>query len=379
VLARRGLKRSKDGVAGGRRSAQRVVVPGRSVAGGVRSICPFCGNSEQAAGEPCCEEWQQTASSEADIGAESKVSRAAGLPGATAIQRRLSAASQPLVALLATSIIALGVSLGTQRRLAQDASWKDAIVVGARIFHPNSEASAPGLLGSVAATLGSVIPPPPAVPVAAPPAAVAEHAPESIPPIAAEPPSPVPPAAPASITAPVPVPAAAPVPAAPVPATSQAPGEVASSPVRTAPVAAPSAAKPSVPTAARTVAKPRPVEVASLRAASPPAEEQPPRPIVAEALPADSDVARRAEQEAAAMAKAEAPPAAVPAAVKPPSPWRQLRRGMTQEEVLAVLGQPRWKRHLVTTEWWLYKENSLYGTALVGFSAEEGLMSWKEP
>ena len=52
---------------------------------------------------------------------------------------------------------------------------------------------------------------------------------------------------------------------------------------------------------------------------------------------------------------------------------------MTQEEVLAVLGQPRWKRHLVTTEWWLYKENSLYGTALVGFSAEEGLMSWKEP
>jgi len=33
----------------------------------------------------------------------------------------------------------------------------------------------------------------------------------------------------------------------------------------------------------------------------------------------------------------------------------------------------------VTTEWWLYKENSLYGTALVGFSAEEGLMSWKEP
>jgi hypothetical protein len=100
---------------------------------------------------------------------------------------------------------------------------------------------------------------------------------------------------------------------------------------------------------------------------------------VAEPLPADSDVARRAEQEAAAMAKADAPPAAVPVAVKPPSPWRQLRRGMTQEEVLAVLGQPRWKRHLVTTEWWLYKENSLYGTALVGFSAEEGLMSWKEP
>jgi hypothetical protein len=78
------------------------------------------------------------------------------------------------------------------------------------------------------------------------------------------------------------------------------------------------------------------------------------------------------------MAKAEAPPAAVPT-VQPVSPWRQLRRGMRQEQVLALLGQPRWKRHLVTTDWWLYKDNSLYSTALVGFSPEEGLMSWKEP
>jgi hypothetical protein len=356
VLARRGLKRSKDGAAGGRRSAQRVVVPGRSVAGGVRSICPFCGHSEQAGGEPCCDEWQQTASSEIDVGAGNELSRSTALPGTAAIQRGLAAASRPLVALLASSIIALAVSLGTQRRLAQDASWKDALVVGARILYPSPEVTAPGLLGSVAATLGSVVPPPRPVPVAAPPAAVTELAPESITPVAAAPPRP-------------PLGSAAAAPAS---------KDVASSPVRTASVPAASVAKPSVPTAARTGAKSGPVEVASLRTASPSTEEQPPRPIVAEALPADSEVARRAEREAAAMAKAEAPPAAVPA-VQPASPWRQLSRGMTQAQVLALLGQPRWKRHLVTTEWWLYKDNSLYGTALVGFSAEEGLMSWKEP
>jgi SmpA / OmlA family len=119
------------------------------------------------------------------------------------------------------------------------------------------------------------------------------------------------------------------------------------------------------------------MEVASVRAPRPPTDEEAPRAVVAEALPADSEIARRAEAEAAEMAKAEVPPAVVPTAK--PSPWRQLRRGMTQEQVLALLGQPKWKRHLVTTEWWLYKDNSLYGTALVGFSAEEGLMSWKEP
>jgi hypothetical protein len=120
------------------------------------------------------------------------------------------------------------------------------------------------------------------------------------------------------------------------------------------------------------------MEVASIRAPRPLGEEEAPRPVVAEALPADSDIAHRAEQEAAEMAKAEVPPAAVPA-TELPSRWRRLRRGMTQEQVLALLGQPKWKRHLVTTEWWLYKENSLYGTGRIGFSAEEGLISWREP
>jgi hypothetical protein len=120
------------------------------------------------------------------------------------------------------------------------------------------------------------------------------------------------------------------------------------------------------------------MEVASIRAPSRATDEAAPHPVVAEALPADSEIARRAEQEAVEMAKAEVPPVAVPA-TQPPSPWHQLRRGMTQEQVLALIGQPTWKRHLVTTEWWLYKENSLYSTGRIGFSAEEGLISWQEP
>src|SRR4030095_13229274 len=100
-----------------------------------------------------------------------------------------------------------------------------------------------------------------------------------------------------------------------------------------------------------------PIEVASVPAPRRPTEEEALRPVVADALPADSDIARPAEASAAEMAKAEVPPAAVPTAK--PFPWHQLRRGMTQEQVLALLGQPKWKRHLVTTEWWLYKEHSL--------------------
>jgi hypothetical protein len=52
---------------------------------------------------------------------------------------------------------------------------------------------------------------------------------------------------------------------------------------------------------------------------------------------------------------------------------------MSPQEVLALLGQPRWKRLFVTTEWWLYKENSLYGTGWVTISVEEGVTSWREP
>jgi hypothetical protein len=65
--------------------------------------------------------------------------------------------------------------------------------------------------------------------------------------------------------------------------------------------------------------------------------------------------------------------------VRPVSAWNQLRRGMSPQEVEALLGQPRWKRLFVTTEWWLYKENSLYGTGWVAISVEEGATSWREP
>jgi hypothetical protein len=52
---------------------------------------------------------------------------------------------------------------------------------------------------------------------------------------------------------------------------------------------------------------------------------------------------------------------------------------MSPQEVMALLGQPRWKHLFVTTEWWLYKENSLYGTGWVAISVEEGVTSWREP
>jgi hypothetical protein len=52
---------------------------------------------------------------------------------------------------------------------------------------------------------------------------------------------------------------------------------------------------------------------------------------------------------------------------------------MSQEAVLALLGQSRWKRLLITTEWWLYKDNTLYGTGWVAISVEEGVISWREP
>jgi hypothetical protein len=339
VLARRGLKRSgEEGTAGGGRSAQRVVL-GRSVAGGVRSICPFCGNSEQTGGAPCCEEWVQTTSVEAYVVADRHLGLTAALPGAAAIQRRLGAASQSLVALLASSIIAMGVSLGTQRRLADDATWKEAIVVGSRILYPRQESES-----------------------------TASVATEPLPPVPPEP------QGPASIVAPPSAVAAAIPPAALAPA----PKDMSSKTAAVAPAAVAPPRRPAVPQAVRPEPKALPIEVASIRAPSLPTEEEAPRPVVAEPLPADSEIARRAEQEAAEMGKAEIPPAAV-RATQPPSPWRQLRRGMTQGQVLALLGQPKWKRHLVTTEWWLYKENSLYGTGRIGFSAEEGLISWREP
>src|SRR5262245_8542979 len=78
-VAWRGLKRSEERTTGDGRSALRAV-PRRSVAGGVRSICPFCGNSEQTGGEPCCEEWQQTTSVEVDVAAERRLGLTAALP-----------------------------------------------------------------------------------------------------------------------------------------------------------------------------------------------------------------------------------------------------------------------------------------------------------
>jgi hypothetical protein len=343
----------------------------------VRAICPFCGNTETD-GEPCCDEWQQTASIEDPVVAEPRRAFTAVLPGAAAIQRRLGAASQPLVALLASAIIAMCVSLGTQRRLADDVIWKDAIVVGSRIHHSRNEPGVPALMGA-ATTVDSVVSPPPAVAVPAIPAPTIQHPTESTASMATQPLPPAPPESqgPASLVAPPSAVAAAIPPAALAPASNDTSSTTAT--VTAAPAAvAPRHKAAAVPRIVRPEPKAPPVEVASIRLPKPPVEEALPRPVVAEALPADSDIARRAEQEAAEMAKVEVPSMAVPA-TQPPSPWRQLRRGMTQEQVLALLGQPKWKRHLVTTEWWLYKENSLYGTGRIGFSAEEGLISWREP
>jgi hypothetical protein len=293
-------------------------------------------------------------------------------PGAVVgMKRLLSAASHLLVALLASSIVALCVSLAIQRRDAEEQSDRAAALARQRPVAPAKEVVAPPSSPEPPTTVAAetqgpltVEAPPPPLPAPAvePPAIVAVQPPAAPP--ADSPPSEI---AAASLSAAPPAPKIGPMPAlqnSPVATTSATP--VVPGPARKRLVLQAPRAEPKLP----------PAQDDGIRPPEP--LEEPEQPVEAEAVPADSDIARRAEKEAAEMASVEANSASS-RPTQPTSPWSELRRGMSQEAVLALLGAPHWKRHLVTTEWWLYKENTLYGTGLVAFSFEEGLISWKAP
>jgi hypothetical protein len=155
-------------------------------------------------------------------------------------------------------------------------------------------------------------------------------------------------------------------PAAPVPA------------VPAAPAAAPSApSKPSRPAPARRVVAAVANAPTSIRVEPQQAAE--PEPKIAVAVPAqpESEVVARAAQEASAVWR-EPGQIARFAFPTDSSHWQSLRRGMSRDGVRRLLGEPKWKRHLVGTEVWLYEENSLYSDGWVAFADPgEELTGWR--
>lgn len=362
-MARLGLKRSEEETAGGSRAALRVVTPGRGMEPGVRSICPFCGNSEQTTSDPCCEEWWKTTSGDNAASGRRWLSRAEGLRSASGIERRLSTASQFLLTLLAFSIVALCISVAAQRRPAEEPLGDDVLIARAKAPRAALAEVASPPLHPEAADSGVARPPQAAAPAAvvSPPSTV-----DSAPPVTKQ--APPRPAAvvQAAARAPKALPPSSALTSAPSTTVPAEPGHVAR--VR----------RPQISPAPRLEAKPRPAEDATDRPPGQPGEPEASQPVVVEALRPDAEVARRVEEADAEMRGVRPPPSdAHPARLE--SRWSQLRRGMSQEAVLALLGQPRWKRLLITTEWWLYKDNTLYGTGWVAISVEEGVISWREP
>jgi hypothetical protein len=95
------------------------------------------------------------------------------------------------------------------------------------------------------------------------------------------------------------------------------------------------------------------------------------------ATPPESEVVRRAAQEAATVWRE---PGRIPrlAESADSSHWHSLRRGMNRDAVRRLLGEPKWKRHLVGTEVWLYEENSLFSDGWVSFADPgEELTGWR--
>ncbi len=377
-MARRGLKRSEEETAGGSRAPLRVVTSARGVAPGVRSICPFCGNSEQTTENPCCEEWLQSTPGETTAPAHRWLPRIGAIRSAAGIERRMSAASQLLVMLLASCLVALCVSVGMQHRLAEEPVGGATAVARAKVapVPPGEVSSAPlasvapnpGTAPPQAAPSAAAVPVVPRPPRAAAPAAESATSTATAPehragvPADARPAESIP--APEAIAAPEAPPAAAP--------KSTSPTTGSPEPRRVARVR-----RPQVSPAPRPEARPQPAEGAS-DAGSEQAQTEPSQPVVVEAERPDPEVARRVEEADAEMKRVAPPPSAVQPQ-RAESPWSRLRRGMSPQAVRALLGDPRWKRLFVTTEWWLYKENSLYGTGWVNISVEEGVTSWREP
>jgi hypothetical protein len=414
-VAQQNLKRTDEDRMPGVRSALRVITGSRSESG-VRSLCPFCGSRDPSPDAPCCSEWNVSlwADDAADLNppASRWLQLRAQIEKIAAFRPHLSQASQLLVTLLASTIVAVVVSITMQRRAAMDgtAQLDEARIVGQQMI---SALSSPTTVGE---DMTSKAPQPPIEVASTGPAggeSASAQAPkqEAAPPVAE--PVPVPSAppssaaavavlAPAEAPAPAAVPAVDPAgpiaPAAPAPATSSAPA-VAESPTDGVPASKPELHKPSVAKAAkpaivREPAPPRaavraevaarppvvaaPTESTSTATAARPAEESSETtPVVASRIP-DRDVALKAREEASTAWREENAPVREP---QRNDPWQLLHRGMTPAAVRRLLGEPKWKRHLVDTDVWLYVENTLFSDGWVAFSetGDGGLLGWRHP
>jgi hypothetical protein len=93
----------------------------------VRSLCPFCGSSQDPDAEPCCGDWAANSIC-VDAGAAPE-----GPPrfvrGLVAFAVRLNEASQLLVMLIATSTVAMLVSLAMQSRSLAEQAVFDATII----------------------------------------------------------------------------------------------------------------------------------------------------------------------------------------------------------------------------------------------------------
>ena len=387
------------------RSTLKVVSDDSSPDSGVRAICPFCGASNPTPEYFCCADWfaMMYPASDAE---EATLRRPAWMvmPSLAmvrdTVRARLGGGSQLLVTLLASAIVAVLATLTTQWRIAAERP-KDVVLASVHPAPPAiPDARPPMSSGNVPEPAAAV--PPEVAPASAPPAALAPEAslpgapgarnaqekpaPPATAPVASGAPSAAaapevaatgsnvqPVAAPAA-----PVPAAAPV-AAPRAAEPAAPAADIPAPVAALPVAAvhPRIAKLPRPATPHKVAPAVPSEPVPARIEEPPSAEPEPKVAVALQIPSESEVVARAVQEASTPWHE---PSQVARLTVPTdsSHWHLLRRGMSREAVRRLLGEPRWRRHLVGTEVWLYEENSLYSEGWVTFTDPgEELTGWR--
>ena len=358
-----------------------TVVPGTAPDSGVRTICPFCGASNPTAEYFCCADWfaMMFPASETE---ESGIRRPSWLvlprleAVRGAVRDRLRQGSQLLVTLLASAIVAVLASVATRSRIASEHPTEIPL---AALQHPIAEPVA----AEAALEVASVAPRRPLPPMAevvtseSPPAAAAPVLTESGPAAPQEPTAARVEPEPAPVTS-----ASSPVQAAP-PAPAVVVASVKTDVAVTAPPVAPSSdMRPTVkparaPARPRSVTLPEPAAKAQARAEAPEPEESQPEIATSLASPPESEVVRRAAQEAATVWRE---PGQVPrlAGTSDSSHWHSLRRGMNRDSVRRLLGEPRWKRHLVGTEVWLYEENSLFSDGWVSFADPgEELTGWR--
>jgi hypothetical protein len=363
---------------GGSRSNLKAVSTPESADNGVRAICPFCGASNPTPEYFCCADWfaMMYPASDTEEAALQQKPAWLTLPNLATVQARLRAGSQLLVTLLASAIVAVLASLATQSRsvdssstvaMAPHPSNVTAANVGGPLEPPAIPAPAPA---ADLAALPASAEPQPAV-AAAPPAIAAPAAVVEAPPAVA---AAAPGAAPSEPVASVPAPAPQPV------AVASVKGEAM--PQTPAPLIAPAPASRHAATAhapaPRKLALAERAPAIAVMPQPPPAVSPEAEAVPVVALPPDGEVARRAAQEAAATWREPGQTVRLPETASDSSHWHSLRHGMNRDSVRRLLGEPKWKRHVVGAEFWLYEENSLYSDGWVSFADPgEELMGWR--